>query len=80
MILNQFKEETSRKLEENVKLALKEKMGEINRENSKEIRDIKNICVILQELFLQNSKRMDTLERKVDMLLANASHNTNAQK
>ena len=47
MILNQFKEETSRKLEENVKLALKEKMGEINRENSKEIRDIKNICVIL---------------------------------
>ena len=80
MILNQFKEETSRKLEENVKLALKEKMGEINRENSKEIRDIKNICVILQELFLQNSKRMDTLERKVDMLLTNASPNANAQK
>ena len=48
MILNQFKEETSRKLEENVKLALREKMNEINRENSKELKDIKNLCINLQ--------------------------------
>jgi hypothetical protein len=39
----QFKEDASRKLEEGIKATLKEKINEINRENSREITNIRNV-------------------------------------
>jgi hypothetical protein len=72
IILSQFKEETSRKLEENIKHTLKEKMNEMNRENAKELKDIKNMSLFIQELLQKYDSRMDKIEKNIDDILKNS--------
>jgi len=70
-ILSQFKEETSKKLEENIKNTLKEKMNEMNRDNAKELKDIKNMSLFMQELLEKYSSKMDRIEKNIDDILKN---------
>ncbi len=46
-------------------------MNEMNRENAKELKDIKNMSLFIQELLEKYSTRMDKMEKNIDELIKN---------
>ena len=46
-------------------------MNEMNRENAKELKDIKNMSLFIQELLEKYRTRMDKMEKNIDELIKN---------
>ena len=46
-------------------------MNEMNRDNAKELKDIKNMSLFIQELLQNYSTRMDKIEKNLDEFIKN---------